>query len=548
MAKTVANLIIDTLGSLGVKRVYGVPGDSINPLVDAIRTQKTIEFIQTRHEEGAALEAAFEAKLTGRLTVCMGTSGPGSIHLMNGLYEAKMSHVPVIALTGQVETDLIFQDYFQEINLNKLFDDVSVFNAEIINPDSAFSIIQRAYRESMTRKGVSHLTLPVDILRKSAQGGDINLFTLQEPHIKIDPTPAIELINKSRKPLIFIGRGAIGLSEKISTLAESIGAPIIYSVNSKGVMDDYDPKVMGPLGLLGSKPAVEAMKRADLLILLGTIFPYVSFMNDSAKVIQIDIDPSNIGKRVHVDLPYLCTVSDFLDAVIADEKKDKFYLEMANSKRDWIDSLKALESDTSSPIKPEYLTSVISGKAKKDAVFIVDTGNVTVWSIRNIRGGTERTFLLSPWLGTMGVGIPGAVGASFATDRQVIAITGDGSFAMTMMELITAKKYSRPIKVAVYNNSKLGMIKFEEEVMGYPEWGVDLLNPDFSKIAEAVGIKGIRVEDPGKLESAVDEFLSEDGPAVLDVVVSGDERPMPPKLNFTQIKGYATSILREKLG
>jgi len=548
MSGTVANIIIDTLADLGVQRIYGVPGDSINPLVDALRTQKKIEFIQTRHEEGAALEAAFEAKLTGKLTVCMGTSGPGSIHLINGLYEAKMSHVPVIALTGQVETDLIFQDYFQEVNLNKLFDDVSIFNAQIINPDSAFSIVERAYRESMSRRGVSHITLPVDILRKNTHAGVLSAYSFQTPHMVIDPTPAVELINDSKKPLIFIGRGAFGLTEKVVKFAGKIGAPIIYSVNSKGVVDDDDPKVMGPLGLLGSKPAVEAMKRADLIIFLGTIFPYVSFINHGAKVIQVDIDPSNIGKRAHVDVPYVCNISDFLDAVPVEEKETKFYSEMTDIKKDWIKNLETFESNRSSPIKPEFLTSIISKKADKDAVFIVDTGNVTVWSTRDIRGGTERTFLLSPWLGTMGVGIPGAVGASFATDRQVIAITGDGSFAMTMMELITAKKYSRPIKVAVYNNSKLGMIKFEEEVMGYPEWGVDLLNPDFSKIAEAIGIRGIRVEDPEKLESAVDEFLAEKGPVVLDTVVSGDERPMPPKLTFTQMKGYVTSILREKLG
>ncbi len=547
MVMTVANLIINTLADLGVKRVYGVPGDSINPLVDALRTQKRIEFIQTRHEEGAALEAAFEAKFTGQATACMGTSGPGSIHLINGLYEAKMSRVPVIALTGQVETDLLYQDYFQEVDLNRLFDDVSVFNAQIINPDSAFAIVKRAYRESMSKRGVSHLTLPVDILRKNAVPGAVDNFSFKFPKTIVDVKPAEEMINASENPLIFIGRGAFGLSDQIGKFAEKIGAPIIYSVNSKGVVDDNDPKVMGPLGLLGSKPAVEAMKHADLLILLGTIFPYVSFMNDKAKVIQVDIDTANIGKRVRVDLPYQCTVSDFLSSVSPEEKAEKFYSKFSEDKKDWISNLEKLESDRSTPIKPEFLTSAISRKADKDAVFIVDTGNVTVWSTRDIRGGTQRTFLLSPWLGTMGVGIPGAVGASFATDRQVIAITGDGSFAMTMMELITAKKYSRPVKIAVYNNSKLGMIKFEEEIMGYPEWGVDLLNPDFSKIAEAIGIKGIRVEDPNKLEAAIDEFLKFDGPAVLDTVIFANERPMPPKLVFSQVKGYVTSILREKL-
>lgn len=547
MATSVANVIIDVLADLGVKRIYGLPGDSINPLVDAIRTQDRIKFVQVRHEEGAALEAAFEAKFTGELTVCMGTSGPGSIHLINGLYEAKMSRVPVIALTGQIETDLLYHDYFQEVNLDRLFDDVSVFNAQILNPESAAYIVERAYRESVSKRGVSHLTLSVDVLRMGADHRPVQHMAVESSHFSIDPGAAEKIINESKKPLLFVGRGIIGHSDEVLKFAERIGSPIIYSVNAKGLLDDDDPKVMGPLGLLGTKPSVEAMKRADLIVLLGTIFPYVTFMNEKAEVLQVDVDPSNLGKRVRADIAYQCTVADFLSQVKPDEKPEKFYSEMSRDRDDWISSMKKLESDTSKPIKPEFLARVISKKADRDAVFIVDTGNVTVWATRHIRASKERTFLLSPWLGTMGVGIPGAVGVSFATDRQVIAITGDGSAAMTMMELITAKKYSRPVKIAIFNNSKLGMIKFEEEVMGYPEWGVDLLNPDFSKIAEAVGIKGMRVEDPDKVEDAVEEFLRTEGPAVLDAVVDGDERPMPPKLTFAQVRGYVTSILREKL-
>ncbi|KAA8923539.1 thiamine pyrophosphate-dependent enzyme [Thermoplasma sp.] len=547
MANSVANVIINTLADLGVKRIYGLPGDSINPLVDSIRTQYKIEFVQVRHEEGASLEATFEAKFTGELTVCMGTSGPGSIHLINGLYEAKMSRIPVLALTGQIETDLLYRDYFQEVDLDRLFDDVSVFNAQIVNPDSASYVLQRAYRESISKHGVSHLTVPVDILRMNADYQPVQLSRIETPHFVVDPSPAEKLLNESKHPLLFVGRGAIGQTEEIIKFAEKIGSPILYSVNAKGLLDDDDPKVMGPLGLLGTRTSVEAMKRADLIILLGTIFPYVSFINEKAKVLQVDVDSTNIGKRVHVDVAYQCTVADFLAKVKPDEKKEKFYAEILKEKEDWISSMMKLESDMAKPIKPEFLAKIISKKANRDAVFIVDTGNVTVWATRHIKGWPDRTFLLSPWLGTMGVGIPGAVGVSFATDRQVIAITGDGSAAMTMMELITAKKYNRPVKIVIFNNSKLGMIKFEEEVMGYPEWGVDLLNPDFSKIAEAIGINGIRVEEPDKVEPAVQEFLKVEGPAVLDAVVDGDERPMPPKLTFAQIKGYVTSILREKI-
>lgn len=546
MADSVADAVVESLIQFGVKRIYGIPGDSLNPIVDSIRRHKEIQFIQTRHEEGAALEATFEAKLTGRPAVCMGTSGPGSIHLLNGLYEAKMDHVPVIALTGQVETDLIGTDYFQEVNLSRIFQDVSIYSEELRNSESAQRIVEIAYRTSAIGRGVSHIIMPADVLRMPCNIGRVNTV-MPSPEYDFDPGEVNDLINSSKRPLLFIGNGTRGNGGRIIDLARKIGAPIIYALNAKGTVDDMDPTVMGTLGLLGTRPAVDAMKKCDLLILLGTSFPYTQFFNEDVKIIQVDINPMNLGKRYRADLQITSSIDKFLDKIKPAEKSDKFFLSMGKAKQEWMERMKSDESDSGKTISPEHVSSAVISMAPKDSIIVVDTGNVTVWGVRNTHVGSDRTFLFSPWLGSMGVGIPGCIGASFASDKEIIGLIGDGSFAMTMMELITAKKYNRNVKLVVFNNSLLGMIKFEEAVMGYPPFGVDLYNPDFSKVSQAIGIPGYRAETVEEFHNLLEKFMSTEGPAVFDVVVDPDEKPMPPKLTFSQAKGYVTSILREEL-
>jgi pyruvate dehydrogenase (quinone) len=549
MGITTAEIIINTLNNLGVTRIYGIPGDSLNPIMDAIRKNKKIEFIQVRHEEGAALAASFESKMTGKVSVCMGTSGPGSIHLLNGLYDAKLDHSSVIALTGQVETELIGTDYFQEVNLKGLFSDVAVYNEEVLNPKSALTLTRRAYREALIRKGVSHLILPADIMKLNSaeQLYDLNIAF---PEITYNPdvTIAQDAINKSKKPVILIGKGAKDCGKEIMNLSESIGAPVIYALNGKGIVDDLDPKVAGSLGLLGTKPSVKAIESADLMIMLGTSYPYVQFIPDDLLTIQVDTDPSAIGKRRRADIPIICDTGQFLSKLKVEIKENKFYDEIQNHKKEWIESLQRREISDKAMIRPESLSATVEKYADKDAVVVIDTGNVTVWGVRDFRSVAGRRFIYSSWLGSMGVGIPGTVGVSFNTDRQVIGLIGDGSFAMSLPELVTIKKYNRPVKLFVFNNSKLGMIKFEEEVMGYPEYGVDLYPLNFAKIAEAIGIKGFRVESISELENTVMESLAlRKEPTVVDVVIDPDEAPMPPKLKFAQMKGYVTSLLKEKL-
>ncbi|BCU69905.1 thiamine pyrophosphate-dependent enzyme [Stygiolobus caldivivus] len=543
---SVAEVIVKVLEDEGIERVYGIPGDSIDPLVDAIRKSKSVKYVQSRHEEGSAFEASVEAKLSHKPSACMGTSGPGSIHLLNGLYDAKMDHAPVIAFTGQVESDMLGRDYFQEVDLVRLFDDVAVFNKVLVNPESAEYLVRRAIREARAKRGVAHINLPVDVLRKDAKyEGRKETFTPPIDYLP-DFSKAIELINQSKKPVIMIGGGARGVAKELNDFAEKIGAPVIYALNGKGVLPDEDPKVMGGLGLLGSKPSVKAIDDADLLILLGTSFPYVSFLPKDTKVIQVDTDPSNIGKRVQVDVAFPVPIKDFLKIRSkVNEKAEKYYDKMRGSKEDWLKELSEQENDLSKPMRPQRVAYLVSQKCDDDATIVTDVGNVTMWTARHFRASGRQAFVFSSWLGSMGIGVPGGIGAYFARGKQTIVFAGDGGFTMTMMELITAKKYGVPIKVVVYNNSKLGMIKFEQEVMGYPEWGVDLYNPDFVKIAEAVGFKGYRMEDP-RDESVIEEFLSTEGGAVLDAVVNPDERPMPPKLTFKQAEGYVISIFREK--
>ena len=543
---TVADIIVKTLVNFGVKRIYAIPGDSLNPIVDAIRRNHDIDYIQVRHEEGGALSASFESKYSGKLSACMGTSGPGSIHLLNGLYDAKMQHVPVIALTGQIETDLLGHEYFQEVDLVKLFDDVSVFNARIVNPDNAQFLVWKACKEAIINGGVGHIDMPVDILKKECREEDLSYYINPVSYQPDGIEEAEKLINSSSRPLIFIGGGARQYSEEINKFAEKIGAPIVYSLNGKGTLPDSDEKIMGGIGLLGTKPSVKAIDNSDLIIFLGTVFPYTAFLK-KVKNIQVNNRIEDLNRIMKADYSYLCDIKYFLDKINVKEKQDKYYSRMKDERNKWLNDMQKKISDHRKPLRAEVVADAMSRRLKDDDIVIGDTGNVTLWVNRFIEARRNNKFFFSSWLGTMGAGIPGSIGLALASGKPVYGIIGDGSFAMTSMEIITAMKYKLPVKLVVFDNSILGMIKLEEEVMGYPEYGVDLYNPDFAKLAEASGAKGIRLENPEDLEKKMDEFFVSKGPTVLDVITETNETPMPPKLEFNVAAKYITSILREKL-
>ena len=543
---TVADIIVRTLVNFGVKRIYAIPGDSLNPIVDAIRRNHDIDYIQVRHEEGGALSASFESKYSGKLSACMGTSGPGSIHLLNGLYDAKMQHVPVIALTGQIETDLLGHEYFQEVDLVKLFDDVSVFNARIVNPDNAQFLVWKACREAIINGGVGHIDMPVDILKKECREEELSYYINPVSYQPDGIEEAEKLINSSSRPLLFIGGGARQYSDEINKFAEKIGAPIVYALNGKGTLPDSDEKIMGGIGLLGTKPSVKAIDNSDLIIFLGTVFPYTAFLK-KVKNIQVNNGIEDLNRIMKADYSYLCDIKYFLDKINVKEKQDKYYSRMKDERNKWLNDMQKKISDHRKPLRAEVVADAMSRRLKDDDIVIGDTGNVTLWVNRFIEARRNNKFFFSSWLGTMGAGIPGSIGLALASGKPVYGIIGDGSFAMTSMEIITAMKYKLPVKLVVFDNSILGMIKLEEEVMGYPEYGVDLYNPDFAKLAEASGAKGIRLENPEDLEKKMDEFFVSKGPTVLDVITETNETPMPPKLEFNVAAKYITSILREKL-
>lgn len=550
MAKTVAEILVEYLNLGGIQRVYGVPGDSIDPFVEAVRRSHSLKYVQVRHEEGGAFAASFDAKFNGKPSACFGTSGPGSIHLINGLYDAKTDRAPVIAITGQVRSNLYGEDYHQEVNLIKLFDDVAVFNKMVIDPTSAPYLISKAIREAKRLRGVSHLNFPVNILMEKVDSPRIANTDIISGRIVSDVESAITLIQRSKRPVLLIGGGGLTERESLQAFSMKIGAPIIYALMGKGIFSDASQLVLGGLGLLGSRSSVDAISGSDLIIEIGSTFPYRKFIPRDIKVIQVDSDSGNLGKEFPVDVPINSDAHSFLESIMGrvGEKENKYYDEFAESRKSWENELRKLEERETATVNPAMLARILSEEADKDAVVVTDTGNTTVWIARHFRASAGQRFLFSGALASMGCGLPGAMGVSMSSRRQVISAVGDGGLAMTLMELATVKKYNLPIKIVVFNNSKLAMIKFEQEVLGYPEWGVDLVNPNFSLLAAAYGIDSITIQNSGEIKNGVRKMMDNPGPFLLEAVTDPNMRPMPPRVTLEQAKGYLMANLRERIG
>ena len=550
MNQTVADIIIDTLGASGVKRIYGMPGDSINPLVDAIRRKGTLKYIQVRHEEGGAFAASYDSKYNKNISACFGTSGPGSIHLLNGLYDAKMDKTPVIAITGQVHSGLVGKNSHQEVNMVKLFDDVSVFNRMISNPREAGYFVSRAIREAVLGRGVAHLNVPVDILMRKVTSPEQHLSEGPAITYRPDLTAAVKLVDESRKPVLLIGAGTIGETDLVSQLSEKIGAPVVYALLGKGVMPDSDLRVMGGLGMLGSRPSQDAFREADLIIADGTSFPNPKFIPSNKKINHVDLDPSVPDKVFPVSVPIITDSHNFLKSVAGRVriKERKFYEELLGTNYSWRNSLKAEESKSVNGINPTRLARILSEEAKENCVVVTDTGNTSVWIARHFGARAGQRFMFSGGLASMGNALPGSIGIAMSGEREVISAIGDGGLAMTMTELSTIKKYNVPVKILVFNNYKLAMIKFEQKVSGFPQWGVDLVNPDFSMIAKAYGIDSDRLELKSDMRSTIRTMLDHEGPYLLEAITDPDIRPMPPSVSLEQATGYFSSTVKERVG
>ncbi|MEC5325839.1 thiamine pyrophosphate-dependent enzyme [Aurantimonas sp. A3-2-R12] len=553
---TVSDVLLEVLAAHGVEHLFGIPGDAINDVTDALRRQDRIRFIGVRHEETGALAASVQAKLTGRLAACMGTSGPGGIHLLNGLYDARMDHAPVIAITGQVATGVLGTEAHQEVRLDRLFADVAVYSQTVTTEAQVPDVFLEACRAAIAYRGVAHVSIPTDVSgRKHSLSSDQPIKAALAGRISpvaADCGAALELIGKSERVAVLAGIGCLGARDELLAFAEAVQAPIIRSLKAKEIIDDDHRLCAGGLGLLGGKPAVKAMDECDLLILVGTDFPYRDFYPKSAKVIQIDIEPTRIGRRHPVDIglvghagPTLATLAKGIKG----QRSGTFLTEIQSHMADWRKSRDKDEASDATPINPPRLVSALSKVAPDNAIFIADTGTSTAWAARHLHVRPGQRFTLSGGLATMAIGLPGAIGAQLAyPDHRAIALVGDGAFAMLSGDLVTAVRYKLPIVIVVLNNAKLGFITLEQEAKGLPDWGTDILNPDFLALARAYGAAGFRVTDPGALETTLKEALAEAGPAVVDVVVDPDALIMPPTINASQAYHFGLAKLRELLG
>jgi pyruvate dehydrogenase (quinone)/pyruvate oxidase len=564
VAKIASELLVERLIDWGVDTVFGLPGDGINGIMEGFRRHEDrIRFVLVHHEEAAAFMATGYAKSTGRLGVCLATSGPGGLHLINGLYDAKLDHAPVLAITGMQATSQLGTFFQQEVHLDRVFMDLAEYNAVIGVPGSIPTIVDIAIRTAISRRAVSHITFPVDIQEADPEaspweGGlgtartPATAPTYNEPVViptEDDLRRAADVLNDGSKVVILAGAGAIGAREEVLAVGETLGAPIVKSLSGKAAIPDDHALATGGLGLLGTKPSVEAMDDCDTLLMVGTNFPYTTYLPEKARVVQIELEPMRVGNRIPVEAPLVGASRETLRALLPmlRRRDDRSFLERAQKgMADWRDELAALETSDREPIQPQYLARLVDRHASDDAILSSDSGTIATWAARHFDIRGDRGFMLSGNLATMAPGLPYTIAAQVAHPRrQCIAFIGDGGFAMLMAEFLTAARYGLPIKVFVVNNGELGQILWEQMVLGYPEFGVRYQrHADFAPWAEACGGYGRSVEHPADLEGAVKEMLAHPGPALLDVRVNPDEPPMPPKVTYEQAKGFLESFLK----
>lgn len=553
MSKKVADQLVETIYEAGIKRIYAVTGDSLNEVNDAVRRHKSIKWVHVRHEETGAFAASAEAQLNG-IACCAGSSGPGHVHLINGVYDAHRSSAPVLVIASTCPSEEFGTSYFQETSTIKLFDDCSGYNQMPVTPVQFSRMLQGALQHTVHRKEVSVLGLPGDLAASKAVESPTASTVLAGKSIYRPDNQEIkrlaELINSSEKVTIYCGLGAKDAHDEAVQLAEKIKAPIGYSFKSKMAIQYENPYEVGITGLLGMPSAFSAMHESDLLILLGTDFPYTSFMPTKTKIVQIDIKPEHIGRRAKVDIGLGGDIKDTLTALLPfiDEKTDNSFLkkqlQLYSKVKEYLFSI-AMKKGSENNIAPEYVTMVIDKLAKSDAIFTVDTGMCCVWGARYLHATGKREMLGSFNHGSMANAMPMAIGAAFARpDQQIIAICGDGGLSMLLGDLATIVQYNLPIKLIVFDNRSLGMVKLEMEVAGLPDWQTDMHNPDFMKVAEAMGMKGFSVSDPDKVEEVVETALETPGPALVSVKTDPNALVMPPKIEFDQIKGFAEAMIK----
>lgn len=562
MAHTVADILVDRLLEWGVRTIFSLPGDGINGIFEALRTRsKAIELIQVRHEEAAAFAACGYAKFSRRLGVCLATSGPGGIHLLNGLYDAKFDGQPVLAITGHTFHDLIGTHYQQDVDLDKLFMDVAAYNERVMGPEHVCNVVDEAIKTAISRRTVAHITIPKDIQDWTSNGlrSKANIAK-HSGNLYSDPLPlpaqsqleqAADVINQGSKVAILAGRGCLPARAEVIALAEKLGAPIIKPLLGKAVVPDDHPYTTGGVGLLGTAPSQEALQECDTLILAGTSFPYIEFYPKpgQAKAVQIDIDAARIGLRYPVDVGLVGQCWDVLRALLplVHRKSNRAFLTRCQENmRQWNQLMEERGTRTDMPLKPQVVAHKLNEFLADDAIICCDTGTVTTWAARHIKIRGTMEFSASGTLATMACSLPYAVGAAIANPgRQVVCFTGDGGFTMLMGELATVVKYRLPIKIIVVKNNVLGMIKWEQLAMeGNPQYGVQLQPIDFAAFARACGAEGYLVDDPRLVSDVLKDAFQHPGPALIEAVVDPNEPPLPGKITIEQAWQFAKALAR----
>ncbi|WP_427017451.1 thiamine pyrophosphate-dependent enzyme [Pseudarthrobacter sp. P1] len=567
---TVASMVIKALADMGVRTIWGVVGDALNPLTDAIRTEDRLEWIGVRHEEAAAFAAGAQSQLTGTIGVCMGTVGPGSIHLLNGLYDAKKSRTPMLAICGQVPGGEIGSDYFQEVNNDLLFSDVAVFTHTVTSAAQMPYLLEQAVNTARARRGVAVLSIPGDIggtdLPNDAVPNFVDVEQPATPHPEAIHTAA-QMLNDAAKVTMLVGMGARGAKNEVLAVAERLAAPMVLTLKAKEGLEDGNRFQVGQAGLIGNPAAQHAFDTCDVLLMVGTDFPYRDSYPAGKTTIQIDSNGAVIGRRTNVSLGVVGDSKLSLEALapLLEAKKDTTHLDSTHEKYQawrqrhlkladpgydatWVGRVRTMVDNPGAMIRPEAVAAAVDRHAPDDAVFTSDTGMPTVWLARHVTMRGQRRLLGSFNLGSMANAMPQALGAS-AVDRTrpVVAFCGDGGLTMLMGDLLTTVAYRLPVKLVVFNNGRLGMVKLEQEQGGLPEFGTILDNPDLAQVGRACGLHGIRVEDGDALDAAVQEAMAHPGPVLLDVVTNPEEVSIPPKTSAGQAWGFAIAKIRESL-
>jgi pyruvate dehydrogenase (quinone) len=553
MAK-VAEVLVQTLVDAGVKRVYGVCGDSLNGITDTIRKTKKIEWLHVRHEEVAAFAAGAEAHLTNEIAVCAGSCGPGNLHLINGLFDCHRSRVPVLAIAAQIPSHEIGSGYFQETHPENLFKDCSYYCELISQPEQMPRVLAIAMRTAITKRGVAVVVIPGDIALRECPEGAITLGVSRIASV-VRPSDgelllAANLLNGAKRVTILGGAGCEGAHDELLAIAERLKAPVVHAMRGKEFIEYDNPYDVGMTGLLGFSSGYHAMMNCDALLMLGTDFPYQQFYPKNARIIQVDIRGDQIGRRTKVDLGLVGTVKDTVQALLplVKEKTDTAYLDRCvehyKDARRGLDEL-AVGEPGKTPIHPQYVAKIVDEVASEDAVFTCDVGTPTIWAARYLHMNGKRRLMGSLVHGSMANALPQAIGAQAANPgRQVISFSGDGGLAMLLGDLLTLHQLKLPVKLIVFNNSSLAFVELEMKAAGLVDFGTDLVNPNFAQLAEAANILGIRVEKPEEVRPAVERAFAHSGPALVEVIVNRQELSMPPTISAEQALGFGLYMLR----